>query len=165
MGYGQGPSAQTVPPRTLKQQLQMEKSRDVKKSLLKASGNKKNTVSGVSVLAVTLWSVVSRVRSSSHGDLTVQFCGWGLSAVLALVLAPQFCRLSSHCGGCPVFFQHVSSLLVTVSQFSLPALPRTRRQKSRITRVSILHNPLPIISLKRKGRGMGESNFMIKSRI
>lgn len=53
MGHGLGPSAQLVPPRTLKQQVEIQRSRECQESILRASGGKEypvpreSSVSGV----------------------------------------------------------------------------------------------------------------------
>lgn len=60
MGHGLDPSAPTVPPKTLKQQLQVQKSKDCEKSLLKASSSKnyhglrRSRVTGIGALATTI---------------------------------------------------------------------------------------------------------------
>lgn len=93
-GHGPTPSTQRVPPRTLKQWVEMQRSRDCEESILRASGRKKiphclESWSVVpSVLAAAIQAVVSRLMAAGARTSLVLWQG----AVCNSSLAP----------GCPV---------------------------------------------------------------
>lgn len=114
-GHGPSPSTQRVPPRTLKQWVEMQRNRDGEESILKASSRKKiphclESRSVVpSVLATAIQAVVSRLMAAGARTSPAQFCGKGLSTIPALLLAAQLPSLSTH------FFSACRSVSVVCS--------------------------------------------------